>query len=361
MGAGARPGAGAGLLEGYGALRHGIGAYRLRVDMVAVRGRDATEYLQGQLSQDVAPLAVGASAPALLLEPDGKLTALVRATRTSDETWVLDTDAGYGELVAARLERFKLRTKVEIEPIDWPCIALRGEQVASVWASGSGPAWGPGRPPFALAVEWNGTSGVDLLGPRAEEVVPAVATWCDASTWESLRVEAGIPKMGAELDSRTIAAEAGLVERTVSFTKGCYTGQELVARLDARGSRVARRLVGVVAGGLDAVAGGAGAVAGGAGAVAAAPASAASTVAIEMIVGASLWTPVGEKPAGEKIVGRCTSAAWCPGLGLGGAVGALAYLHRSVEVPAELVWAADEYASAADRRPATAHALPLVQ
>ena len=53
--------------------------------------------------------------------------------------------------------------------------------------------------------------------------------------------------MGTELTGKTIAAEAGLVERTVSFTKGCYTGQELVARLDARGSNVARRLVGVVA------------------------------------------------------------------------------------------------------------------
>ena len=61
-----------------------------------------------------------------------------------------------------------------------------------------------------------------------------------------MRVEAGIPVMGAELDERTIAAEADLLDRAVSFTKGCYTGQELVARLDARGNRVARHLRGLV-------------------------------------------------------------------------------------------------------------------
>ncbi len=69
---------------------------------------------------------------------------------------------------------------------------------------------------------------------------------CPAEAWEAARIEAGQPVLGREIDERTIAAEVGLVERTVSFTKGCFTGQELVARLDARGSNVARRLCGVV-------------------------------------------------------------------------------------------------------------------
>ena len=309
-------GPGGSVLEGYRALRDGVGAYRVPVDVVGVAGPDATAYLQGQLSQDLAPLQAGQSAPALLLEPDGKLTALLRVTRTAEDAYALDTDAGVGGVVAARLAKFKLRTKVDLEPLDWPCVALRG--------AGVSPSCVRAVPPFALAVDWNGVRGLDLLGPGAEEGVPRDAVWCDDAAWEALRIEAGIPKMGAELDARTIAAEAHLVERAVSFTKGCYTGQELVARLDARGSRVARRLCGLVAGGV-------------------APEEA------PRLVGASLWVPDAEKP-----VGSTTSAAWCPGLG---AVGALCYLHRSVDVPARLEWGRED---GARRRPAEARPLPLV-
>jgi tRNA-modifying protein YgfZ len=317
------------LADDYAALRHGVGAYRLPRDVVSVCGPDASAYLQGQVSQDLAPLGVGASAPALLLEPDGKLCALVRVVRTADDGYVLDTDAGFGERVAARLLRFRLRTKVDIQPLDWPCVALRGDGVPAPPPPGETEAVDLGEP-WLVAVEWNGTRGVDRLGPGAEDHLPDGARWVQYAAWESLRVEAGIPAMGRELDERTIAAEAGLVERTVSFTKGCYTGQELVARLDARGSRVARRLVGIVAQGLDAADAG-------------------------WLGGASLWTPGRDTP-----VGRCTSAAPCPGVG---APGGLAYLHRSVEVPATLTWTrADPEAGttgADDGRGGTAEARPL--
>lgn len=314
------------LLADYDALRNGVGAYRLARDVLAVQGPDAATYLQGQLSQDLDPLAVGGSAPALLLEPDGKLSALVRVTRTAGDAYVLDTDATFGQRVADRLRRFRLRTKVDIEPLDWPCVALRGAGVSV----GPEPAAGPGTPdPLVLAVDWNGTRGVDRIGPGAADGLPPDARWVGDGAWEALRVEAGIPAMGRELDERTIAAEAGLVERTVSFTKGCYTGQELVARLDARGSRVARRLVGIVA--LGAVPGGAASLA-----------------------GATLWSEGREAPAG-----RCTSAADCPGVG---AIAGLAYLHRSVEVPARLTWtpAGAEAAGGDPACPAEARALPLV-
>jgi tRNA-modifying protein YgfZ len=291
------------LAADYAALRRGVGAYHLRRDVVAVHGPDASAYLQGQLSQDLAPLGVGASAPALLLEPDGKLCAIVRVLRTADDAYTLDTERGFGEPVVARLLRFRLRTKVEVERLDWPCVALRGDGVAVPTPASDGSAGGEG--PWTLAVDWNGTHGLDWIGPGAGDALPTGARWVGDAAWEALRVEAGIPEMGRELDDRTIAAEAGLVERTVSFTKGCYTGQELVARLDARGSRVARRLVGIVAAGLP-------------------PEDAGS------LVGASLWAAGRDTPAG-----RCTSAAVCPGIG---AVGGLAYLHRSIEVPATLAW-----------------------
>ena len=85
-----------------------------------------------------------------------------------------------------------------------------------------------------------------MLGPGRRSLPEGVVA-CGAEAVEACRIVSGIPAMGTELTAKTIAAEAGLVERTVSFTKGCYTGQELVARIDARGSNVPRRLVGVVA------------------------------------------------------------------------------------------------------------------
>ena len=103
---------------------------------------------------------------------------------------------------------------------------------------------------MAAAVAWPGFSGVDLLGPpppaeRSAWIGDEVVR-CGPEAWEAARIEAGVPRNGREIGEGTIAAEVGLVDRTVSFTKGCFTGQELVARLDARGSKVARRLGGVV-------------------------------------------------------------------------------------------------------------------
>ncbi|HEX3333842.1 MAG TPA: glycine cleavage T C-terminal barrel domain-containing protein [Acidimicrobiales bacterium] len=294
------------------ALRRGAGAYRAARDVLAVRGPDAEEYLQGQLSQDVVALAVGATADALLLEPDGKLTALLRVTRTDGQGFVLDLDAGYADAVAARLRRFLLRSKVELELLDWRCLCLRGAAVSEV-AAGLLTVLAE-RGVLALPFEWNGWSGVDLLGP--DDVVlgadaaelPAGVVACGPASVEACRIVSGIPAMGSELTNKTIAAEAGLVERTVNFTKGCYTGQELVARIDSRGSNVARRLVGVVA-----------------------PPGpgepAALAPGMTLHAGAA---PEGDAPAEDKVVGTLTSAAWSAELR--GWVG-LGYLQRKVDSP----------------------------
>ncbi len=233
------------------ALRHGAGAYRAPRDVLTVGGPDAETYLQGQLSQDLGSLAVGAAADSLLLEPDGKLSALVRVTRRDGGSFILDVEGGYGEAVTARLRRFLLRSKVEIETIGWRCLSLRGDAVEDA-AAGLLTVLAE-RGVLALRFAWNGWTGVDLLGP-ADVVLepqsadlPAGVVSCGADAVEACRIASGIPAMGTELTNKTIAAEAGLVERTVSFTKGCYTGQELVARIDSRGSNVARRLVGVLA------------------------------------------------------------------------------------------------------------------
>ncbi len=104
-----------------------------------------------------------------------------------------------------------------------------------------------------LPFEWNGWSGIDLLGPKDVLLDPAAGPArgdhpLRPRRRRGLPDRVGHPAMGSELTDKTIAAEAGLVDRSVSFTKGCYTGQELVARLDARGNNVPRRLVGVVGG-----------------------------------------------------------------------------------------------------------------
>lgn len=273
----------------YELVRRGAAAVPAPRDAVEVAGPDAAEYLQGQCSQDLDVLDDGGSAEALLLSPQGKLQALVRVTRLAGDRWVVDVDAGWGDTVVARLLQFRLRVKADVAPLPWRTVALRGPGVADLLPPGGAP---PGTAVVA-PVSWAGVTGVDLLGPDPQ--MPDGVTEVPAPVWEAVRVEAGIPRMGAELDERTIAAEAGLLDRAVSFTKGCYTGQELVARLDARGNRVARRLRGVV-------------------------------VAQGAPRPASGWVVA----VGDRVVGACTSVADAPALGT---VAALAYVHRDVEPP----------------------------
>ena len=203
-------------------------------DVVRVTGPDAVAFLQGQVSQDVAGLSTdGSSAWSFVLQPQGKVDAWFRVTRTSAHALLLDVDGGFGEALVARLERFKLRTKADFELLgDWCCLAVRGAAIEG----GVDPAW-------------PGVDGTDVLGP---DVAPPPAI--DQGTleqYEALRIECGVPAMGRELTERTIPEEAGVVERSVSFTKGCYTGQELVARIDSRGGNVPRRLRGLVLDGED--------------------------------------------------------------------------------------------------------------
>lgn len=305
-----------GLTDDYAALRSGVGVVEEGRDVVRVAGPDALSYLQGQCSQDVSVLAVGSSADALLLTPQGKLEALVRLNRTGDEEIYLDVDTGFGAAVVARLGRFKLRVKADIESVDWRNVAVRGPGAAALADSFAG---APGTA-IAAPYSWGGVIGFDLLGPGPEIQVPIRRCGVEAS--EAVRIEAGIPRMGVELDERTIAAEAGLLDRCVSFTKGCYTGQELVARLDSRGNKVARRLRAVV---------------------------------VDLDQGDGwILRPGATVSVADKAVGRLTSVAWSPGLRT---PVALAYLHRDVDPPLDVLVEVDGSANATVR--ARALTLPL--
>jgi tRNA-modifying protein YgfZ len=158
-------------------------------DVVAVTGPDALTYLQSQLSQELRELAVGASTWSFVLEPNGKVTSLCRVTRTGETAFELDVDAGWGSDLLARVNRFKIRVRAEVE--------LR-------------PAVGALTPSDEVALE---------------------------------RIVAGWPAMGAEIvPGETIPAETGLTDVAVSFTKGCYPGQELVERMDSRAAAPPRSL-----------------------------------------------------------------------------------------------------------------------
>jgi tRNA-modifying protein YgfZ len=170
---------------------------------VRVAGPDASDYLQRMLSNDVEALDVGGSCEALLLTAKARVIASLRVVRRADDEYLLSTEPELGERVRTELVRARFAAKAEIEP----------EQHE---------AW------FVL-------DGDEVLDerPAGDEV--------GNEEYERWRIAAGIPRWGAEIDDRVLPAEAGLDETHVSFTKGCYPGQEPIARQHHRG-KVNRRL-----------------------------------------------------------------------------------------------------------------------
>jgi tRNA-modifying protein YgfZ len=220
---------------------------QIALDGVTCSGPDAASFLQGQVSQDIEALAPGDSAEALLLSPQGRLEAHVRVLRTASDAFVLFADAGLGAEVHERLRRFKIRIKADLDMAPYGALVLFSETPGVAQATAKELVAGPLPDASIATLYWPGREAVavitagDLPSPSTIATLAGAAALSDADV-DRFRIEAGIPRWGAELDDRTIAEEAGLVGRTVSFTKGCYTGQELVARLDARGNNVPRRL-----------------------------------------------------------------------------------------------------------------------
>jgi len=205
-------------------------------DLVVVHGPDATKFLQSLVSQDLDAMAVGATGHSLLLQPQGKLIVDFSLGHLEDDVWWCVTEGGFGETLAEGLRHFKIRVDVEVEPRTVAALAVRGEEP---------PADTGGIETFSIA--WGGVPAYDAIG--AGEAVDALRDRLglpvvDTAGYERARIEAGIPRMGADIDERTIPQEAGLERDAVSFTKGCFVGQELVCRIDTRGhvNRLLRRL-----------------------------------------------------------------------------------------------------------------------
>lgn len=200
-------------------------------DVVVARGADARAYLQTQLTQDVMALDVGESTWSFLLEPKSEIVALLRVTRLGDDALALDTDPGWGDAIRQRIDGFLFRTEVAFESSTWDGFAVRGPGAGDVTAQA----------PIEARVQWGTIGGVDIVGPHVE--IPDGIEIMDAASYDSLRVWAGWPVMGTDIDAKATPAMTGLVERTVSFTKGCYTGQEFVARVHYRDAAPPRRMV----------------------------------------------------------------------------------------------------------------------
>ena len=168
-----------------------------------VSGPDAADYLQRMVSNDVEALATGEACEALLLTAKARVIAPLRILRRASDDFLLLTEPELGETVRRELLRMRFAAKAEIEPEEhesW--LVLGGDEVLDE-------------------------------RPAGDEV--------SEEEFERWRIESGIPRWGRELDDRVLPAEAGLDETHISFTKGCYPGQEPIARQRYRG-KVNRKL-----------------------------------------------------------------------------------------------------------------------
>jgi folate-binding protein YgfZ len=180
-------------------------------DYVRVQGPDAEDFLQRMVSNDVTL----APCEALLLTPKARVIAPLVVVRREADDFLLLTEPGLGEVVRTTLVRARFAAKVDIKP----------EEHRSVLVFGDG----------------EGIPNRDYGEPALELIDADVEPTLNGDELERMRIEAGTPAWGKELDDRVLPAEAGLDERAISFTKGCYPGQEPIARLHYRG-KVNRRL-----------------------------------------------------------------------------------------------------------------------
>jgi len=174
---------------------------------VRVAGPEAADYLQRMVSNDVEALATGEACPALLLTAKARVISPVVVLRRADDDFLVLTERGMGRVVREHLTRMRLRAQCEIEPEEHESVlVLDGAE--------------------GFATDW----------PGAREALDAgLAPTLSEEELELRRIESGVPRWKREIDDRILPAEAGLDKTHVSFSKGCYPGQEPIARLHFRG------------------------------------------------------------------------------------------------------------------------------
>jgi folate-binding protein YgfZ len=230
----------------YRQLRDGAGfVRRASWRVLEVRGSDAVEFLESQLTNDIASLPPGGGCYAALLDRKGHLQSDLRVLLVDPERTWLVAEAEGAERLRAHLAMYRVGRAVEVEPIDLLALSVIGP--ASAQAIGiQSPAGEHAHRPVAVGGVADARAiatdrGFDLLLPAAAEASVAAAFEAAGvpevgeETAEVVRVESGYPRLGREMTTETMPAEAGIIERAVSFAKGCYIGQETVARLHYKG------------------------------------------------------------------------------------------------------------------------------
>ena len=206
---------------------------------LVVNGPEGAEYLQGQLTNDIEALAVGEGCYSALLDRKGHMQADMRVLRLGEDRIWIDAEGEAAEPILRHLRTYSIGRDLEISDVgeEFALLSFIGPlAVEEAREEGPPPPPGTARPVAEESWRVATEAGYDVICPAADadrhrgdtpEVTEEAA--------EILRIEQGIPRFGREMTSETMPAEAGIVERAVSFTKGCYIGQETVARLHYKG------------------------------------------------------------------------------------------------------------------------------
>jgi tRNA-modifying protein YgfZ len=260
-------------IQAYDAARQHAGLVdRSEYGYIVVSGKDRASYLQGLLTNDIAALGPGQGCYAAYLTAQGRMIADLWVYELGDVI-LLKVIRDVKPTVLARLDQFIFSEDVQLGDVTdtFLSLAIVGPQSANLLSAaleipeatlsdlpehGNLRASFQGQSAIALRTSDSGGPGFEVLVEAiAFESFRAVlhragATLIDAPTAEALRIEAGVPKFHQDMDEETIPLEAGIESRAISFTKGCYVGQEVIIRVMHRGhGRVARKLVGLVKGG----------------------------------------------------------------------------------------------------------------
>jgi folate-binding protein YgfZ len=252
----------------YNAVRSAVGLMDLpNHALLQFTGADRLSFLQGMLSNDLRPLKMFDGQRAALLTQQGKIIAEVRVL-CSMNSFYLDFWEPLKERILAHLHRYLVADEVEIvDPSDdWKILSLQGPHARNLLDELFGQAELPAQPNQHAMVQFNGSpicvvranhfgeSGYDLIVAAnaiahiaqclTETGKTFAARWVGAQAQDILRIEAGVPRHGIDFNEDTLLLEVGL-ENAVSFTKGCYLGQEVVERIRSRG-HVNKKLSGLL-------------------------------------------------------------------------------------------------------------------
>jgi folate-binding protein YgfZ len=256
-------------LAEHAALRQAAGVLDLSFrGRLCLLGADRQKFLNGQVTNDVKSLKTGEGCYAALVNAKGKLQSDLNLYCLADEL-LLDFEPGLTQTVAARLERYIIADDVQMVEVapHYGLLSVQGPKAAGVLANLGLAVSAPSQPMTFVSVAdpargttylmnqpRTGSEGFDLYVPTAaldamaQQLSGAVGSvggkWCGWQALEIARVEVGIPRFGADMDESNLPPEAGLDERAISYTKGCYIGQEVIARLRTYG-QVAKALRGL--------------------------------------------------------------------------------------------------------------------